>query len=436
VTFAQLACTAGVKPSQAGSAGTTGTGSAGTTGLGGTTGSAGTGSSGTTGTAGTGNTGGTTPSDAGACQQAEVMFVPKIPTAYLVVDRSGSMFHCLSDSQQVCPTQSDTSWSQLKTAIETVLTGLDAQVRFGFTTIFGTNPAGGGSCPLLTGTLADNVPPALNNAAAIKTKYDGLAWPNPNDASNTGKKFESPASEALDATTKALLADTTPGDKYIIFITDGQEDYCDDALAICASDSTVYRLQAAAAAGIKTIVFGLQTTQFNLPAGVLQAFANAGAGEMTLPPEDTGLDLFAFYDQCQGVAPWRADLTASGQTGARGVTLGKYSTTAGPTKPYQPNASDQTMLVTQLSTALAGVKSCTFDLSNVGGKAIKVSLDKLGKASVVIQGTTVPLDANNTNGWDMTSDTVLELFGPACDAWRDPNVTDIQFNFPCDIIIT
>jgi hypothetical protein len=346
------------------------------------------------------------------------------------------MFHCLSNSQPVCPTQSDTSWSQLKTAIETVLTQLDSQVRFGFTTIYGTNPAGsGGMCALLSGTLADNVPPALNNAAAIKTLYDGLAWPALADSSTPGKKFESPAPEALAATTKALMADTTPGDKYMIFITDGQEDYCDDSLAICASDSTVYRLQSAFTAGIKTVVFGLQTTQFDLPAGVLQAFANAGAGEMTMPPEASNLDTFAFYDQCNGVAPWKADLTASGQTAARGATLGMYSTTSGPTKPYQPSASDQTMLVTQLSAALSGVKSCTFDLSDVGGKAIKVDTSKLSQAQVLIEGSPIPLSA--TDGWnvDMSAPTTLVLSGSACATWRMPNNNDISFNFPCSSII-
>ena len=216
------------------------------------------------------------------------------------------------------------------------------------------------------GTLADNVAPKLMNNADIKTKYDALdtMWPNPSDAMNTGKKFESPAMYSIRAATKALMADTTPGAKYIIFITDGQEDFCDDALEICASDSTVGALQAAYAANIKTIVFGLQTTQFNLPAGVLQAFANAGAGETTVPGLASGLDTTAIFDQCQGVMPWKTDLTASGHPTTRGptATVGTYGTTAGPTKPFQPSASDSTMLVTQLSQALAGVKSCTFDL--------------------------------------------------------------------------
>jgi hypothetical protein len=93
------------------------------------------------------------------------------------------------------------------------------------------------------------------------------------------------------------------------------------------------------------------------------------------------------------------------------------------------------MLLTQLSTALAGVKSCTFDLNNINGKMIKVDRNQLNKASIKVEGSTVPLDPNNANGWNMTSDTTLELFGAACDAWRDPDAKNIDFNFPCEIIV-
>jgi len=428
-----LGCKAGVvaTPSPGTGGAGAGTGTAGTTGSGGS-------SAGGPGIGGFAGTIMINP-DAGACQQGSYTFEPKIPTVYLVVDRSGSMFHCLTATQNVCPNKADTSWSTLKTAIESVITQLDAQVRFGFTTIYGTDPSNnrGGMCPLISGTLADNVAPALNNAAAIKAKYDGLAWPIESESSTSGKKFESPAMYAITAATKALMADTTPGDKYIIFLTDGQEDYCDDALEICASDSTVGALQAAFAANIRTIVFGLQTTQFNLPGPVLDAFANAGAGESTVASVPSGLDATAIFDQCQGVMPWRTDLTASGHPTTRGPTavVGTYMATAGMTKPFKPNAADQNMLLTQLSTALAGVKSCTFDLNNINGKAIKVDRNQLNKASIKVEGTTVPLDPNSNNGWFMTSDTTLELFGSACDAWRDPDAKNIEFNFPCEIIV-
>jgi hypothetical protein len=223
----------------------------------------------------------------------------------------------------------------------------------------------------------------------------------------------------------------------MIFITDGQEDYCDDSIDICSSDSTVWRLQAANAAGIKTVVFGLQTAQFNLPAGVLQAFANAGAGEPTVAPLHAGGQISDFYYQCNGGSGglWLMDVATAGKTAAAGVSLGNYAATAGPTMPYQPNASDQTMLATQLAAALSGVKSCSFDLSNINGKAISVDLNQLSKASIAIDGAAVQLDPANGNGWDMTSASTLQLFGTACDKWRDPNAKNIAFNFPCEIIV-
>jgi len=408
--------------STAGSGGAANAGSAGTSG-------SGTGGTVTTGTGGTAGAGGS----GGVCQTARIQYEPKISTAYLVVDRSTSMFHCLSTNATVCPDKADTSWSTLKNAVETVVTQLESQVRFGFTTIYGSNPTGGGMCPIMNGTLTDNVAPALNNAAAIKAKYDGLAWPNEADVSTTGTKWESPAMYAIRAAANALKADSSPGDKQMVFITDGQEDYCDDSLEICASDSTVGAIQGAFAANVRTLVVGLQTAQFNLPAGTLNAFANAGAGEPTVASLTSGLDTTAIFDLCTGVVPWRADLTASGHPTTRGptATVGTYSATAGPTKPFQPNAGDQNMLATQLSSALTPVKSCTFDLSNINGKAITVDTTRLNQAHVKIEGVEVPLSA--TNGWnvDAAAPTQLVLSGTACTTWRAPGSTKIDLEFPC-----
>lgn len=431
---AALGCSAGVKPNPTGAGGKggiTGPGTAGTS---------------ASGTAGIGNGGSgpplggfggtaTDPDGGTACQHTQYTFDPKIPTAYLLVDRSGSMFHCLTGNtgDAVCATPANTAWTALKEAVRTVVGTLDSDVRFGFATIWGTDPTGGGMCPAIQGTVTDNVMPALNNAATIMTKYDSLAFP-PN-STQQGMKFESPASESLTVVGNALKADSTQGDKYIIFITDGQPDYCDDSNSLCAPDSVVMHLQQNKANGIRTIVLGIQTALFDLGSGILQAYANAGAGEDTVAPLRTGTDMFAFYDQCLGIAGWKADLTASGKANARGTTLGTYAAAAGPTKPYMPSATDQQQLVTQLSTALAGVKSCTFDLTSTGGTAIKVDQKQLGKASVKVEGTTVPLDTTSANGWNMINDTTVQLFGSACDAWRNPTAKTIDFNFPCEIIV-
>jgi hypothetical protein len=440
-------CTAGVRMSSAGSGGSTGSGGSG--------GKGGSGTGGqlvTTGSGGGGGdvvvTGDAGPSDAAGCQTADVMFSPTNPTVYLLVDRSGSMFHCLTGNtgDALCSDMTNTEWYNLKTAIEQVLPQLDSQVRFGFTTVWGTNPMGSpaGMCPSLQGMLTDSVAPALNNASAIAAKYDGLAYP-PN-STQVGVKFESPISESIGNVTTALMADTDPGSKYILLITDGQPDYCDDSNSLCAPDSVVWKLQTAYAAGIPTIVFGIQSALFDLAPGVLQAFANAGAGEPTLAPVKAGLDAYSFYDQCAGVAGWAADLAAKGTTPMRGDTLGTYMTTMGPTVPYTPSASDVSMLVAQLSKALSGVRSCVFDLSK-----FTINTTKLNEAQVYLvdnngNKTVLHLDSTKSDGWymdDITTNssgvmtsTTLELFGSACDQLRSASTVDIKFNFPCDLVIT
>jgi hypothetical protein len=280
--------------------------------------------------------------------------------------------------------------------------------------------------------MLDQVEPALDNQAKIKTVYDAL--PFQPETTEPGKKFETPAREALDTIGAKLLADTSPGDKYILFVTDGQPDYCDDANTLCAPDSVIAGLQILKTKGITSIVMGLKSGLDDLAPGILQSFANAGAGQPTLAPVKANQDAFAFYDQCAGVAGWARDLTASGKTAERGVTLGEYVTTGGGTaKLYAPSVSDQAMIATQLGTALAGVKSCTFDLSNVNGQSIKVDLNTLAAASVSIEGKVIAQNA--TTGWSMASASQLVLNGASCDTWRMPENNKIDFNFPCNTII-
>ena len=170
-----------------------------------------------------------------------------------------------------------------------MLPQLDSQVRFGFSTVYGIEPGrAAGRVRRCRGCSPTTSRRRSTTQAAIATLYDGLPFP-PN-STQQGIKFESPISESIGNVTKALMADTDPGSKYIMLITDGQPDYCDDSNALCAPDSVVWQLQTAYTAGIPTIVFGIQTALFDLAPGVLQAFANAGAGEPTLAPVKAGGD--------------------------------------------------------------------------------------------------------------------------------------------------
>jgi hypothetical protein len=422
---AALGCAAGAKPSATGKGGQIaitglgGTGGVALTGLGGNT---------ITGLAGGIGIGGDPAADpdASSCMEYKDVFKPTTPKVYVMVDRSGSMFSCVGETNSQappCATQANSYWAQLKTSILTVINDLQADVAIGFAAFNGVN---GGTCPDIR-----KVSPAKNNYQPIADLYNSLPFRTRRTLEMLGKE---------------LSAITDPGDKYILLVTDGEPDYCGDGNLLCPPDSVVAELQALKAQpapnSIGTIIFGLQSKVGDISPTVLQAFANAGAGEPTVAPTRSGLDVFAFFDQCfpggdSSAAGWKADFLqvhpecATNSNDCRGKTIGTYATTMGPTKPFTPDPSSQTAIVTQLRAALQGVKSCTFDLSG----HIMVDLNRLAEGVIKVDGTVVPLDRTNTNGWNMNTATELQLYGPACDNWRSPTATNIDFGFPCGVII-
>ena len=89
----------------------------------------------------------------------------------------------------VCATKADTSWSQLKTAIAD---GAHAARRAGPLRVHdhlrNQSDRRRNVPAVINGTLADNVPPELDNAAEIKAKYDNLAWPLETESSTQRKE--------------------------------------------------------------------------------------------------------------------------------------------------------------------------------------------------------------------------------------------------------
>ncbi|HEY4105748.1 MAG TPA: VWA domain-containing protein [Polyangiaceae bacterium] len=338
--------------------------------------------------------GGTSGTDAGACQSMELDFTPKTPTVFVLVDRSGSMFEAPNPP-----------WEPLKMGALQVIQELQNDVAFGWGAFTGQ---AGVKCPDFA-----SVPPAKNNYDAINMVYGTMGA--------TGYKSETPVGEALPLAAQALAQSPEDGNKYILFVTDGQPDFCDDGDENCPLDDVVYQLQKLNKTGINTIIFGLQNG--NVPPQTLQAFANAGAGQPVAAPF-TGTAMDVYYS-CQSEAGWKADYAEAGVTGMSAVAA--YAATGGMTKYYSPDVTDQDALTTQLRTVLAGVKSCLFDLSK-----FTIDLNGLDQASVLVQGQTVPLDS--TNGWRMNSESQLELVGSACTNWQQPQNTKIDFNFPCDIV--
>lgn len=397
------------------------------------------------GSGGTGNlivTGGSGGGSGGGCQTFSINWEPKIPTVFMLVDRSGSMFTVPNGA-------TETPWDTMRNGALQVIQELQSEVRIGFGAYaaFDNDISQGVACPAHVTNQVINLPtvPAdLNNYDAIANVYLNLNMPG-------GGKINTGSSFALDAVADLLWNDPTDGEKYILFVTDGEPDYCDDPHRPCPIDSVAWTIQRLRA-GIKrdgtsglppigTIVFGLayESSGAALPFAqqALKMFATAGAGEPVpfLRTED-GMQVFdatRLYNECfNGVDGWKADFAVSGKTAPD--TLTTYSETGGPAEPYTPEAGDQAALANQIRQALQGVKSCTFDISE-GNIEIDWQRADLGSvASILINGAGIPYDA--TNGWHMTSPTTVQLEGEACDTWRQPGESTIDFNFPCEIIVT
>jgi hypothetical protein len=361
------------------------------------------------------------------CQQASRSFTPKIPTVFLVVDRSNSMF----DPNP--PGSNTNSWGLLRSGVLQVVGDLQADVRFGFGAFSGQ----GSTCPDMPMTA-----PELNNAAAISTLYNSL---------DRSMYKDTPTVAALTRAAQALWNDGTEGDKYILYVTDGEPDYCDDGNALCPPDSVVGRLQQLVLGvdeqgvmhePIHTLVFGIKSPLSSVLPETLQAFANAGAGLPVSPPRRDPSPPYnpnAVYDECSGVAGWAADFALTGKPAVRGQTIGSYIDPTDPLQApgtatvYRPDPTDQAALIQQISAALAGVKSCSFDLAGDGVK-VDLSRSDLGAlAKININGKAVPFDPSN--GWRMLSETTVQLEGQACADWRAPGQSAIDFDFPCDVII-
>lgn len=370
------------------------------------------------------------------CQQAQREFIPKIPAVFVLVDRSGTMFDPIPSENG----QTVTPWGSLRVGVLDVMRELEGAVSFGFGAFSGQN-LGAPECRL----DAPGVPPQLDNYDAIASLYEPLE--RPTDAQNK----ETPTTLALVNAATQLRETVTDGDRYILFVTDGEPDYCDDGNNLCPPDSVVGLLQDLAAGvdrdgtthpPIQTLVFGISSPSANIQQSALQNFANAGAGQPVAyftananPADPNYLD--PTYDQCAGVPGWSTDFATTGKTAARGVTIGTYvadPTAAGTAPVFRPDPLDQAALTEQIRTALAGVKSCTFDLGE-DGVQVDLSRQDLGeKAKVVVNGNPVAFDA--TNGWSMLSETTVALAGEACTAWRSPTIqTSISFDFPCDIFV-
>lgn len=191
------------------------------------------------------------------CAEAKVTFERGRALVALLIDQSLSMDNDFG---------AGTRWTVMRDALLDPQKGfcktLEGEMEFGLTLYTGTAQ----SCPMLT-----QVPPALNNYAAIKASFDAA---KPIDNTPTG-----PSLAALTAQLKSIGGELP---KHIVLATDGAPDTCEvpnpstDSEKAAARKASIDAVQAAFSAGIPTHVIGVSK---DIASNHLQELANAGSGQ-------------------------------------------------------------------------------------------------------------------------------------------------------------
>jgi hypothetical protein len=267
-----------------------------------------------------------------------------------------------------------------------VIDQLDGEIRFGFSSYTGQ---AGQQCPQLTTV----VPLAKQNYDAIKRAYDAVTMPN--------FKGETPTSLAIAEVASILQKEPADTPKFILLVTDGEPDFCDDPNVTCSRDAVVAAVQAAYAKQIGTFIFSIGS---DVDPMHLRDVANAGTGQ---PVTDRQM---AVHYQCPNSAA-------------------TYSTDSGNAPYFQPDVNDRKALVTALANTIAGVRSCVFDLQ---GK-IAIDLKLADQGTVLVDTLRVPYGP--PDGYRMNSTTQLELLGSACQKLKQPDTKTVSIDFPCEAVV-
>jgi hypothetical protein len=306
------------------------------------------------------------------CGDVLVRFEPRAPTVFILADRSRSMFE-------------QGLWEPLKAGVLSAVQRLERDVRFGFSAYTGEQ---GGTCPELS-AIANS---ATREGAIIRDAYDAIGAP--------AYKGETPTALALGEVSRLLDAAQASGRSFVLLLTDGEPDLCDDDNLKCARDALVAAAQEAYASGIGTLVVGVGGDQGDR--AHLTDVANAGAGQPVLDQQGSALD------HCPAQAT--------------------YGSQGGSARFYEPDLVDPQATSDLLSTLIATLRSCVFDLQ--GGLAI----DPSAVANGLVELDGIGLPYADPDGFRMNSPSELELLGGSCERLRQPDAR-VWIEFPCDAVL-
>ncbi|MCA9695148.1 MAG: VWA domain-containing protein, partial [Myxococcales bacterium] len=198
--------------------------------------------------------------DTEPCLDENINFSQKIPTVVLLIDQSGSMVEDFAG---------DTRWDAVHDALFNpagVVTQLEGSVRFGLALYTSFNGFDFGECPVI-----QDVPPALNNAAAMEALY----------AANVPEE-DTPTGDSINAIVPDLQAMPSDGPRIIVLATDGEPDTCEEPDPQNGQQFSVDAAAASFQAGIPVFIISVGN---DVSDQHLQDMANAGAGVMGNNPD-------------------------------------------------------------------------------------------------------------------------------------------------------
>jgi hypothetical protein len=343
------------------------------------------------------------------CESAMFEFESVTPTVMILVDRSSSMF-------DVPYYASPNRWQPLKDALVGdgatywgVVGDLQGAVRFGFAAYTAQQVNIAQVCPSVLGA---EVGIALDNYLPIRAAYDNASH-DPIDEGQGAQlyKGETPTGAAVRVVTGVLGAFQEPGPKYILLVTDGQPDTCGVPDPQCGQDDAVAAVQEARAlpVPIQTFVIGIEMTEFDASRHLTQV-ANAGLG--------LGVARGAVFPNCDAHLQ---DLPLGGN--AATYTADE---TMGWALPYLPQNPEQ--LAWDIVAVIGGMRSCVFNLTQAA-----INTTRANEGSVQLQDQV--LMYGDPNGWEMISETELEIKGTSCDVVRLTPHPFMYVSFPCDVYV-
>lgn len=263
-------------------------------------------------------------------------------------------------------------WSTIVATLgaqDSFVKSLGDEVRFGLTLYTSHGGYGSGELPLRCPEL-EEVGIGFDNFEPIR---DRLLQHEP--------ERDTPTAESIAAVAQALSAYEEEGPKYIILATDGEPDTCEDpnphdsaSRQEAARSLSVAAVASAYEQGIGTYVVSLASGSQLSPAH-LKDLAVAGAG---------------------------------GDPGAEAFT-----------------ALDTAALEAAFNTIITGVRSCDFRLNG------SVESRDAARGTVVLDGRS--LDFGDPDGWTMSDESTVRLYGAACDAILD-SASQLTIAFPCGTV--